>query len=64
VNREVGEISMSDSGNWSHQPPRTALEAAVLGLWRFVLRIEVGVHDDFLASGGDSLAGMIPTPFL
>jgi len=46
-------------GNGSHQPPRTALEAAVLGLWRFVLRIEVGVHDDFLASGGDSLAGMI-----
>ncbi|HXC85493.1 MAG TPA: phosphopantetheine-binding protein [Trebonia sp.] len=41
------------------QPPRSALEAAVLGLWRFVLRMEVGVDDDFLASGGDSLSGMI-----
>lgn len=47
------------AGHGSRQPPRSALEAAVLGLWRFVLRMELGVDDDFLATGGDSLSGMV-----
>ncbi|MFI6644891.1 amino acid adenylation domain-containing protein [Streptomyces sp. NPDC050504] len=36
--------------------PRTDAEALVVGLWQEVLGVpEVGVHDDFLALGGDSL---------
>jgi amino acid adenylation domain-containing protein/non-ribosomal peptide synthase protein (TIGR01720 family) len=37
-------------------PPRTALEAAIAGIWQRVLGLEqVGVHDDFFALGGHSL---------
>ncbi|MFE6856531.1 amino acid adenylation domain-containing protein, partial [Streptomyces sp. NPDC057674] len=36
--------------------PRTEAEALVVGLWQEVLGVpKVGVHDDFLALGGDSL---------
>ena len=37
-------------------PPRTPLEGVVAGIWREVLGLErVGVEDDFLALGGDSV---------
>jgi amino acid adenylation domain-containing protein/FkbM family methyltransferase len=40
----------------NYQAPRTALEAMLAGLWAEVLGIApVGIHDDFLALGGDSL---------
>jgi acyl-CoA synthetase (AMP-forming)/AMP-acid ligase II/acyl carrier protein len=39
--------------------PRTPVEAMVKGLWSLVLRREdIGVQDDFVALGGDSLTGM------
>ncbi|MGW4276930.1 amino acid adenylation domain-containing protein, partial [Streptomyces seoulensis] len=40
-------------------PPRTADERLLAGVWERVLRVErVGVHDDFLALGGDSILAM------
>jgi acyl-CoA synthetase (AMP-forming)/AMP-acid ligase II/acyl carrier protein len=45
--------SMSEDG---FVPPRTPLEGVVAGIWREVLGLErVGVADDFLALGGDSV---------
>ena len=39
--------------------PRTPAEAMVKGLWSLVLKREdIGVHDDFLVLGGDSLTAM------
>ncbi len=40
-------------------PPRSVLEKGLLRVWREVLGIaEIGVHDDFFALGGDSLAAI------
>jgi acyl-CoA synthetase (AMP-forming)/AMP-acid ligase II len=37
-------------------PPRTALESSLAKRWAEILRVEqVGIHEDFFASGGDSL---------
>ena len=37
-------------------PPRTKIEAEILVIWEEVLRIgQIGVQDDFLALGGDSI---------
>ncbi|HEX2081070.1 MAG TPA: amino acid adenylation domain-containing protein [Longimicrobium sp.] len=42
-----------------HVPPRTALEEAIAAAWREVLDVpRVGVHDDFFALGGNSLAAL------
>src|SRR5262249_37285430 len=39
-----------------HVPPRTAAELALARIWQDVLRrARVGIHDDFFASGGDSI---------
>jgi len=36
--------------------PRTALESSLAKRWAEILRVEqIGIHDDFFASGGDSL---------
>ncbi|GIF17209.1 hypothetical protein Ate01nite_72410 [Actinoplanes teichomyceticus] len=43
-----------------HVPPRTDAEAAIADIYRAVLGAEsVGVLDDFLDLGGDSIAGML-----
>jgi hypothetical protein len=43
----------------SHVPPRTPIEAAIVAAWREALgRDRVGVHDDFFALGGGSLAAV------
>jgi hypothetical protein len=40
-------------------PPRTPIEEAIVAAWREVLgRDRVGVHDDFFALGGGSLAAV------
>jgi len=40
--------------------PRNQLESAVADIWRKMLEQEVGIHDDFLDLGGDSIqAGLI-----
>ncbi|MDH3683210.1 MAG: amino acid adenylation domain-containing protein, partial [Acidimicrobiia bacterium] len=37
----------------------TELEATIVAVWERILRIEpIGIHDDFFALGGDSLAGL------
>ncbi|MFJ9643025.1 amino acid adenylation domain-containing protein [Streptomyces sp. NPDC101206] len=43
-----------------YQEPRTDLERYLTGLWGEVLDLpRVGVHDDFLALGGDSIQGFL-----
>ncbi|HWB57839.1 MAG TPA: amino acid adenylation domain-containing protein, partial [Chthoniobacteraceae bacterium] len=40
-------------------PPRTPLEEKIADIWKQTLHIEqIGVHDDFIALGGDSLRGL------
>jgi oxalate---CoA ligase len=40
----------------AYEAPRTALEQALCALWEELLDVErVGMHDDFIALGGDSL---------
>ncbi|MGK5638174.1 amino acid adenylation domain-containing protein [Streptomyces sp. URMC 126] len=44
----------------AHHPPRTELERYLCGLWEEVLSLpRVGIHDDFLALGGDSIQGFL-----
>lgn len=39
--------------------PRTSIEKVVAGIWSQTLGIEqIGIHDDFIALGGDSLMAM------
>ena len=39
--------------------PRTSIEEVVTGIWSQILGIEqIGIHDDFIALGGDSLMAM------
>jgi oxalate---CoA ligase len=41
-----------------HSEPRTDFERSIALIWADVLRIpSVGIHDDFFASGGDSILG-------
>jgi hypothetical protein len=41
-------------------PPRTPFEEALGNIWKELLRIDqVGIHDDFLALGGNSLLGTV-----
>ncbi|MCP3802396.1 amino acid adenylation domain-containing protein [Allokutzneria sp. A3M-2-11 16] len=43
----------------SSTPPRTPRERAVAEIWQDVLGVpEIGIHDDFVELGGDSLLGM------
>jgi acyl-CoA synthetase (AMP-forming)/AMP-acid ligase II len=40
----------------SFVPPRTSLEEVLVMRWAEILKVEqIGIHDDFFASGGDSL---------
>jgi len=50
----------SQSGRKSeHVTPRTPAESTLAGIWKEVLRVEqIGIHDSFFKSGGDSLSGM------
>jgi acyl carrier protein len=41
-----------------YTPPRTAVESALAEIWAEALLVDrVGLHDDFLELGGDSLVG-------
>ncbi|WP_030410199.1 non-ribosomal peptide synthetase [Streptomyces sp. NRRL S-1448] len=43
-----------------YHPPRNELERYLCGLWEEVLSLpRVGIHDDFLALGGDSIQGFL-----
>jgi amino acid adenylation domain-containing protein len=40
-----------------YEPPRNSQEAAIVALWESVLEVKgLGIHDDFLELGGDSLS--------
>ena len=53
---ERDDLSARDRSSLEGSMPRSALEAALSGLWTLALqRRDVGVHDDFFLSGGDSL---------
>ncbi|MGR4879945.1 amino acid adenylation domain-containing protein [Streptomyces sp. LARHCF249] len=44
------------AGGDAYEAPRTATEEVLVQIWQELLGVEpVGVHDDFFASGGDSL---------
>lgn len=47
-----------DAGRIGGEPPATEAERAVAEIWREVLGVEPGRHDDFFSLGGHSLAAM------
>ncbi len=50
------ESAATASGERAAAPPRTPLESLIAGIWAELLgQEEVGVHDDFFASGAQSL---------
>jgi amino acid adenylation domain-containing protein len=50
---------VGDTGRAEFEPPRTATEELVAGIWAEVLGVErVGVEDNFFDTGGDSLLMM------
>ncbi len=52
----LGLIGAEESTQADHVAPRNELEDALAGIWATVLGLEsVGVHDRFLALGGDSV---------
>jgi acyl carrier protein len=40
-----------------YEPPTNAAERTIAGIWERVLGLEVGIHDNFLELGGNSLIG-------
>jgi acyl carrier protein len=49
------ELSVAERG---YVAPRNPVEAAIAEIWTEVLMLDrVGIHDDFLELGGDSLIG-------
>ncbi len=51
-----GELEKNEGGPAQFAPPRTPTEEALARVWQEVLGIpRIGIHDDFLAAGGDSL---------
>jgi amino acid adenylation domain-containing protein len=70
---EIGEMPLTVSGKidrqalpevereegTSYEPPRTAIEESLAGIWKQVLGVErVGIHDNFFELGGHSLLAM------
>jgi acyl-CoA synthetase (AMP-forming)/AMP-acid ligase II/acyl carrier protein len=57
--QELARAEQSAAGPDGRTAPRTPVEAMVKGLWSLVLKREdIGVADDFLTLGGDSMAAM------
>lgn len=58
--RAVGEYWSAGEADTDFEPPRTALEKVIAGIWSEVLERErVGVHDRFFALGGDSVLATV-----
>jgi hypothetical protein len=55
-NGECAVTAVVPAGADGYEAPRTAIEQAVAAIWAELLGIErVGVHDNFLLLGGESL---------
>ena len=60
---DYAALPLPDDGRPEHRgpvvAPRTPLETTLVGIWTRVLGLDqVGIHDNFLALGGDSLKAM------
>ncbi|NLR99821.1 hypothetical protein HGP17_23615 [Rhizobium sp. P38BS-XIX] len=52
----IGQLIADQSGRSDHVAPRTDLERVIAGVWEEILGLEdVGVNEEFIALGGDSL---------
>ena len=52
-------VPLSSNADESQTPPRNAIEAKVLDIWKKVLKVQgIGTTDDFFDRGGDSLAAV------
>ncbi len=52
--------TVRSSGGAAYVAPRTSAEETLAAIWRDVLKAEpIGIHDDFFASGGDSIQSIL-----
>lgn len=52
----INQLIATQSGRTEHVAPRTNLERVIVGIWEEILGLEnIGVNEEFIALGGDSL---------
>jgi len=58
---EVDRAALARSGaeGLLHVAPQSPLEHTLVEIWRGVLRVDVGIHDNFFEAGGDSIKAVM-----